>query len=78
MKNHGGSYSSIGTVRFVTGEGDAGTPGPVVIWIAVPPGSTSPDTAHKVSQDILALLAENGVEDVVVEWTEGTVIRLGG
>ena len=72
-------YSSIDPVRFVTyGEDDVGTLGPVVIWVGVYPGSTSPDTAHEVSQDILALLVQNGVQDAVVEWREAVPLKLAG
>ncbi|WVN89623.1 uncharacterized protein L203_104852 [Cryptococcus depauperatus CBS 7841] len=67
-------WSSIDTVRFFThgppGEDVKGTLGPVVIWIGVIPGSTSADTAHDVSQQILELLQKNGVEGVVVEWRD--------
>ncbi|KLO15878.1 hypothetical protein SCHPADRAFT_888176 [Schizopora paradoxa] len=52
-------WTSIDAVRFFThgapGEDEEGTLGPVVVWIGVKPGSTSPDTAHELSQDILAL-----------------------
>ncbi|KAJ3773672.1 hypothetical protein FB446DRAFT_844598 [Lentinula raphanica] len=48
-----------------------GSLGLVVIWIGVyQAGSTSPDLAHGVSQDILGLLSKNGVRVVVVEWRE--------
>ncbi|KAH9954592.1 hypothetical protein BC827DRAFT_1242128 [Russula dissimulans] len=67
-------WSCINTARFFTdgppGEEAKGSLGPVVIWIGVIPGSTSPDTAHDVSQQILALLLKNGVDGVVVEWHE--------
>ncbi len=55
-----------------------GSLGPVVIWVGVMPGSTSPETAHDVSQQILALLRKNGVEDVVVEWREAVAQKLVG
>jgi hypothetical protein len=42
----------------------------VVIWVGVYPDSTSAETAHKVSQDILELLEKNGVKGVEVEWHE--------
>lgn len=65
------SYT-IGTVCFVThGEDGEKTPGSVVIWVGVGPDSTSANTAHQVSQNILELLKKNGVEDVEVEWYEG-------
>jgi hypothetical protein len=44
--------------------------GPVVIWVGVYPGSTSADTAHEVSQNILDLLEKNGVMGVEIEWHE--------
>ena len=70
-------YSSIDPARFVTyGEDDIQTLGPVVIWIGVYPGSTSPDTAHEISQDILALLTKNGVEGTVIEWREAVPSKL--
>ncbi|KAI0765460.1 hypothetical protein C8Q74DRAFT_1205077 [Fomes fomentarius] len=74
--------SSTDTARFFThgppGEEAKGSLGPVVIWVGVLPGSTSSDTAHDVSQEILALLLKNGVEDVVVEWREAVPQRLAG
>ncbi|KAI1794500.1 hypothetical protein LXA43DRAFT_107496 [Ganoderma leucocontextum] len=75
-------WSSIDPARFFThgppGEEEKGSLGPVVIWIGVLPGSTSPDTAYDVSQEILALLRKNGVEGVVVEWREAVPQRLAG
>lgn len=62
---------SIDLVRFVTdGEDGEETLGPVVIWVGVYPGSTSADTAHEASQDILRVLEKNGIKDVEVEWHE--------
>ncbi|KAG6329306.1 hypothetical protein ID866_9783 [Astraeus odoratus] len=71
-------WSSINLARFFTHgpPGEKGSLGPVVIWIGVIPDSTSSDTAHHVSQEILALLLKNGVEDTVVEWCEAVVVRL--
>lgn len=70
-------WSSINPVRFFIHEQPEeeaqGSLGPVVVWIGVVPSSTSSDMAHEASQDILALLLENGVNDVVVEWIESTV-----
>ncbi|KAI9443958.1 hypothetical protein H4582DRAFT_1918198 [Lactarius indigo] len=75
-------WSSIDPARFFThgplGERESGSLGPVVIWIGVIPGSTSSDTAHEVSQEILALLLKNGVKDAVVEWREAVLQRLAG
>ena len=75
-------WSSVDPARFFThrppGEEEKGSLGPVVIWVGVIPGSTSSDTAHEVSQEILALLLKNGVEDAVVEWREAVPHRLAG
>ena len=71
---------SVDPARFFThpAEGGKGSLGPVVIWIGVEPGTTSPETAHEVSQEILALLRRNGVEGIVVEWREAVLQRLAG
>ncbi|KAJ7508426.1 hypothetical protein B0H11DRAFT_27704 [Mycena galericulata] len=75
-------WSSVDPARFFThaqpGEEAKGSLGPVVIWSAFFPGSTSSEIAHEISQDILALLLKNGVEDVVVEWREAFPQRLAG
>lgn len=75
-------WTSIDPARFFThdtpGEGDKGSLGPVVLWIGVQPGYTSPDTAYEVSQEILALLRKNDIEDVVVEWREAVPQKLAG
>ncbi|KAF8324403.1 hypothetical protein F5887DRAFT_1024776 [Amanita rubescens] len=75
-------WSSVDPARFFThgppGEEAKGSLGPVVIWVGVIPGSTSSDTAHEVSQEILALLLKNGVEGAVVEWREAVPQRLAG
>jgi hypothetical protein len=76
-------WSSVDPARFFThaplGEEEKkGSLGPVVIWVGVIPGSTSSDTAHEASKEILALLKENGVEDAVVEWREAVMQRLAG
>ena len=78
VRNGQASYS-INAARFMTHEEDKEeTLGPVVIWIGVHPGSTSPDTAHEVSQKILELLEKSEVEDVEVEWHESVITRLAG
>ncbi len=73
------SYS-INAARFLTVPDGAdemeGTLGSVVIWIFVNPGSTSADTAHEVSQEILRLLTDNGVDGVDVEWSEGVMSKM--
>lgn len=71
-------YSAIQAARFIThGERGLDRLGPVVIWIAVHPNSTTAEDAHSVSGRILNLLGANRVDGVVVEWIEGTVERMG-
>ncbi|KAI6040832.1 hypothetical protein EDC04DRAFT_2867379 [Pisolithus marmoratus] len=76
------NWMSVDPAHFFThaplGEGGNGSLGPIVIWVGVIPGSTSADTAHKVSEEILSLLLKNGVDDVVVEWHEAVLQRLAG
>ncbi|KAF8645404.1 hypothetical protein AX16_007838 [Volvariella volvacea WC 439] len=74
-----GSYS-IDPARFFTvppGEDvKNGTLGPAIVWVTVHPDSNiSVDTVHDVSQSILELLAENGVNDAHVEWCEGVTFK---
>lgn len=52
--------------------------GPVIVWLGVAPRSTSSDLTHEISQKILTLLADCEVKDVVVEWRESVLQRLGG
>jgi hypothetical protein len=75
------SLSSVDPARFYThppGEGGEGSLGPVVVWVGVKPGTTSPETAHEASQEILALLRSKGIDGVVVEWRESVLQRLAG
>ncbi|TFK68839.1 hypothetical protein BDN72DRAFT_768770 [Pluteus cervinus] len=70
---------SIDPARFVTLQEDGREVlGPVVIWIGVPPGSPSADTAYEVSQNILELLGKNSIKDVEVEWREAVVQKAAG
>ena len=73
------SYA-INTARFLTvpygKDVKDGTLGSVVIWITVHPRSTSANTAHEVSREILRLLTDNGVDGVDVEWSEAVTQRL--
>ena len=72
-------YSAIQTARFVThGEDKKDSMGPVVIWIATYPTTTTAKNAHDASPDILALLEANEVKGAVVEWYEGAVEKLSG
>lgn len=82
LNKRGILWSSIDTARFFTrgppGEEEKGTIGPVVVWIGVKPGLTSADTAHDTSQEILALLRNNGVKYVEVQWREAVLQKLAG
>jgi hypothetical protein len=72
-------YSAISAARFVThGEDGKDTLGPIVIWIATHPKTTTAEKVYDASPDILALLEANGVEGAVVEWYEGSIERLSG
>jgi hypothetical protein len=64
-------YMSIDVASFIihkTNKEDISDP--VVIWIGVCPGSTTADTAHDVSQDVLGLLKGYRTEGVEIEWRE--------
>jgi len=76
IKAHKIEWSAIDPCRFVTHADDEETLDPVVIWVAVDFDSTSPQKAHEVSLEILALLRENGVEEAEVEWREASLSRL--
>jgi len=72
-------YTSIDVARFITyGDKEEEIPGPVVIWVGVYPGSTTADTAHDSSKDILTLLKGYDIEDVEVEWRESIYRSAGG
>ncbi|CAA7270321.1 unnamed protein product [Cyclocybe aegerita] len=80
VKSAVGTRFSIDPARFATcihGQEGESTLGPVVIWVAVSPGSTSADTAHEASLAILELLWKNGIKDVEVEWCEAVTFRMG-
>ncbi|KAI0762354.1 hypothetical protein C8Q74DRAFT_1371409 [Fomes fomentarius] len=77
LKKRGIKYSSISTVRFSTCDGEGKeTLGPIVIWIATHPGTTSAENARDASPGILEILEEHDVHGAVVEWYEGAVERL--
>ena len=72
-------YSAIHAARFVTHGSDGNdTLGPIVIWIATQPTTTTAENAHDVSPDILSLLKASGVEGAVIEWYEGVLKKLAG
>ncbi|KAI0287829.1 hypothetical protein BC826DRAFT_1188789 [Russula brevipes] len=79
LKARGIRYSAVKAARFLThGEDGGGSIGPIVIWIATHPNTTTAENAYDVSPDILSLLATHGVEGAVIEWYEGAVERLSG
>ncbi|KAH9961748.1 hypothetical protein BC827DRAFT_1288527 [Russula dissimulans] len=79
LKSRGVRYSALKTARFLTrGEDEDDRLGPIVIWIATHPGTTTAEKAHGVSPDILNLLEVNGVKGAVVEWYEGAWEKLSG
>ena len=79
LKKRGIKYSALKTVRFSTPrQGGKKTLGPIVIWIATHPNTTSAENARDASPDILNILKEQKVEGAVVEWYEGSVEKLLG
>jgi hypothetical protein len=79
LKARGIRYSAVMAARFLTqGEDGDDSLGPVVVWIATHPNTTTAKNAHDVSPDILSLLETFGVEGAVIEWYEGAVERLSG
>ncbi|KAI0287433.1 hypothetical protein BC826DRAFT_1117982 [Russula brevipes] len=79
MKVSGLQYSALTTARFSTVEdGKEPTLGPVVVWIAVRPNTAKPRDVCDATPDILQILAKFNITDVVVQWYEGSVVRLDG
>ena len=78
IKAHGLKYSALKTARFSTVEDGKETFGPVVVWIAVRPNTTTAGAVRDATPDILRILADAQITDVVVEWYEGSVERLAG
>ena len=79
LKKRGIKYSALKTARFSTRDEDGKkTLGPIVIWIATHPNTTSAEDARDASPDILHILKEHKVEGAVVEWYEGSVENLSG
>ncbi|CAE6509005.1 unnamed protein product [Rhizoctonia solani] len=79
LKKRGIKYSALKTARFSTcDEDEKKTLGPIVIWIATHPNTTSAENARDASPDILHILEEHKVEGAVVEWYEGSVQKLSG
>jgi hypothetical protein len=80
LEGAGIQYSAVHAVRFLTSAPDdeVGTLGPIVIWIATYPRTTTIENAHDVSPKIISLLEHNGVKGAVVEWIEGAIEKLSG
>jgi hypothetical protein len=80
LEGAGIQYSAVHAVRFLTSAPDdeVGTLGPIVIWIATYPQTTTIDNAHDASPKIISLLELNGVKGAVVEWIEGAIEKLSG
>ena len=78
IKARGIKYSALKTVRFSTVQNGEETFGPVVVWIAVHPNTTDAGAVRDATPGILRILAEVHITDVVVEWYEGSVVRLVG
>ena len=81
IKANGLTYSALKTVRFSTTttnrDGDhVETFGPVVVWIAVRPGTTTAAAVRDATPAILDILTEENITDVTVEWYEASVVRL--
>ncbi|KAF7301577.1 hypothetical protein MIND_00723200 [Mycena indigotica] len=77
LKARGIKYSSMMPVRFlIEQDGKDAYIGPIVIWIAVPPNSSSAAIVCDATPDILGILADKQVTGVVVEWYIGEVKRL--
>ncbi|KAF7793544.1 hypothetical protein EIP86_004658 [Pleurotus ostreatoroseus] len=77
MKARGLKFSTLGTARFSTAEdGKEDRLGPIVIWIAVHPNTTNAAAVRDATPDILDILTRAHITGVVVEWFEGSVVRL--
>ncbi|KAG8718305.1 hypothetical protein FRC09_012863 [Ceratobasidium sp. 395] len=74
FKSTGVKYSALHPAFFSTLNEDMEKDmGPLVIWVATYPGTTSPEKARDVSPAVLSILVKHGIEGAVVEWIEGTV-----
>jgi len=79
LKKRGIKYSALKTARFSTRDEDGKKVlGPIVIWIATHPNTTSAENARDASPDILHILEDHKVKGAVVEWYEGSVEKLSG
>ncbi|KAI0062660.1 hypothetical protein BV25DRAFT_1870174 [Artomyces pyxidatus] len=72
-------YSAINTACFSTHDEEGKkTLGPIVIWIASHPNTTSTENAHDTLPNILKILEDHNVHGAVVEWYEGSMEKLSG
>ncbi|KAG8805784.1 hypothetical protein FRC17_005337, partial [Serendipita sp. 399] len=79
FKSTGVKHSALHPVFFSTlNDNMEKVMGPLVIWVATHPGTTSPDKARDVSPAVLSILVDHGIEGAVVEWIEGTVEPMTG
>ncbi|PPR01623.1 hypothetical protein CVT24_005848 [Panaeolus cyanescens] len=73
VKSRGIKIRFMLPVRFLTvvdDNDDKGTYGPVVVWIGVPPDTSTPAALRDATPDILLILKDAQVTDAVVEWYE--------
>ncbi|KAF6758895.1 hypothetical protein DFP72DRAFT_1064405 [Ephemerocybe angulata] len=83
LKARGLQHSALKTARFSSVASDSNgeeteTFGPIVVWIAVRPHTTTAAAVRDATPAILRILADAQITGVVVEWYEGTVVRLAG
>ncbi|KDQ14763.1 hypothetical protein BOTBODRAFT_55258 [Botryobasidium botryosum FD-172 SS1] len=79
MKARGLKYSALKTARFsIVEDGKKERLGPIVIWIAVRPNTTNAGAVRDATPAILDVLTRAQITGVVVEWYEGSVVRLDG
>ncbi|KAJ2924403.1 hypothetical protein H1R20_g12699, partial [Candolleomyces eurysporus] len=72
-------YSALMATRFSICDEDGNKKlGPIVIWVATHPNTTSAEAARDASPDVLNILEDHQIEGVVVEWYEGSVEKLTG
>ena len=77
LKKRGIKYSALKTVRFSTRDEDGKkTLGPIVIWIATHPNTTSAEDARDASPDILHILKEHKVEGSVEKLSGPALMRV--
>ncbi|CAE6475016.1 unnamed protein product [Rhizoctonia solani] len=79
FKSSGVKYSAFHPAFFSTLNDDMEKDmGPLVIWVATHPGTTSAEKARDVSPAVLSILVKHGIEGAVVEWIEGKPEPLTG